>query len=146
MAEQPASNRSIPTPCYATWRPAWHELDQTLILDLRQRYFFFPSSMSSQQDDSEPALVFFNGVDPAIEGEVRFAKVVKIEHKDLGELLRVDTFGLDYILYPCSGEEIVVDADEEPGIVRSGSGPVEDWSLRVTLTEISDAISPQGLA
>ena len=128
----------------ALWRPAWHELDQTLIVGLRQRYFFFddvPESMSKIGNDETPDYVFFNGVDSSENSQIRFAKIVNIEHATLGEMLRVDTFGLDYILYPASGEEIIIDGEEEPGVIRSGaSGEVSDWSMVVTLEEVSERV------
>lgn len=142
MAPTPESAN---TQTIALWRPAWHELDQTLILDLRQKYFFFTSSASDseKEDTDQPAtapLRFFNGVDPGMDGEVRFAKVIKIEHAVIGELLRVDTFGLDYILYPVGSEEIVIDAEEEPGAIRSGASGIDDWTMQVTLSEISEPL------
>lgn len=129
-------------PCVALWKPAWHQLDQTLVVDLRQRYFFYPAESETPPSRFAVSadLFFYNGVDVATESEIRFAKILKIEHETIGEILRVDTFGLDYILFPTIGEEVVIDAEEDPGLVLSGGSSVEDWSLRVTLAEVSEPI------
>lgn len=148
--DQNAGNSAAKPQRTALWRPAWHELDQTLVLGLRQRYFFFddvPESMSKIGSCESPDYVFFNGVDSSENSQIRFAKIVNIEHATLGEMLRVDTFGLDYILYPVSGEEIIIDGEEEAGVVRSGtSQQVSDWTMVVTLEEISERIRHEDLA
>ncbi|MEL7500469.1 MAG: hypothetical protein AAFN77_22945 [Planctomycetota bacterium] len=146
MADQTNDESNLPNDgetLTAIWKPAWHELDQTLVVDLKQRYFFFDNVPENMQPDGtvgQVDLVFFNDVDANENVQVRVAKVAKIEHAVIGEIIRVDTFGLDYILYPFEGEEIVVDAEEEPGVVRSGIHTVDDWTMKVTLTDVSDRI------
>ena len=125
----------------AIWIPAWHELDQSLMVGLRQKYFFFdqlPADFATSNCD----LIFFNGLSPGSNCDIRFAKVTSIVHPALGEILRVDSMGLDYILYPADGEEVVLDAEENPGTVLSGLDDlIEDWTLQVLLEEVSEPIA-----
>ena len=139
----------LPSSGSAIWYPAWHALDQTLVVGLRQRYFFFqslPKRIASMASSEQPDLVFFNGLDSATDSQIRFANIVRIEHPDIGEILRVDTFGLDYIIYPTNGEEIVVDGEEEPGTVLSGWDPIKDWTMQVEMEQISNPIDHEDLA
>lgn len=154
MANESSSGNSDSDPSQssscgtAIWYPAWHALDQTLVLGLRQRYFFFdalPSRIASLEPSEQPDYVFYNGVDAEEDSQIRFAEVVLIEHPDIGEILRVDTFGLDYILFPANGEEIIIDGEEDPGTVISGWDPIGDWTMRVMLERISDRIEPDNI-
>jgi hypothetical protein len=67
--------------------------------------------------------------------------VLEIIHPQLGPLERVDTSGLDYVFKPADGEEIYVNAEEEPGVAYDFDQPVGDWSLLVTLDDVSDPIA-----
>jgi len=71
----------------------------------------------------------------------RFARVLEIIHPQLGPLERVDTSGLDYVFKPAEGEEIYVNAEEEPGVAYDFDQPVGDWSLLVTLDDVSEPIA-----
>jgi len=66
---------------------------------------------------------------------------VEIRHQELGELLRVDTDGLDYIFFPANNEEIVVNAEEEPGSTYDSDLEVADWSVLVKLVEVSEPVA-----
>jgi hypothetical protein len=125
----------------ALWTPGWYELDQTLALGDRRKYWFFedpPKECLSVAEDID--LVFFNQLDSAQNCSVRYAKIVDMMHPQLGKLLRVDTDGLDYIFFPVDGEEIVVNAEEEPGVVYDGKVSVDDWSIIVTLADVSEPV------
>ncbi len=123
----------------ALWTPGWYELDQTLVLGERQKYWFFQEPPAEcLAKPAEVDLVFFNQLDSAQNCNVRYAKIVEMTHPLLGSLLRVDTDGLDYIFYPADGEEIVVNAEEEPGVVYDGDLVVSDWAIIVTLDEVSE--------
>ena len=63
-----------------------------------------------------------------------------MHHPQLGQLVRVDTDGLDYIFFPIEGEEVVVNAEEEPGTTGEGEVFVEDWTVFVTLREVSEPV------
>lgn len=123
----------------AIWTPGWYELDQTLVLGERQKYWFFHHPPAECQTDGEPVeLVFYNQLDSTKNCVVRYANILEMTHPQLGPLLRVDTDGLDYIFYPVSGDEIVVNAEEEPGKTYDDSIEIEDWSVQVKLGEVSE--------
>jgi hypothetical protein len=125
----------------ALWTPGWYELDQTLVLGERQKYWFFQRPPEQCLESSASIdLVFFNQLDSAQNCNVRYAKIIEMNHPQLGELLRIDTDGLDYIFFPVNGEEIVVNAEEEPGVSYDGNVAVEDWSVLVTLAEVSEPV------
>lgn len=123
----------------AIWIPGWYELDQTLVLGQRQKFWFFDSVPDSMASDA--GLVFFNKTDVSENCAARFARIDDIHHPQLGAILRVDTDGLDYIFFPVEGEEVIVNAEEEPGLAYEMEPPISDWSLRVTLSEVSEPIS-----
>jgi hypothetical protein len=68
----------------------------------------------------------------------RFARVLEILHPVLGPLERVDTSGLDYVFKPVGSDEIFVNAEEEPGVAYDFDQPISDWSLLVTLDDVSE--------
>ncbi len=126
----------------ALWTPGWYELDQTLVVGERQKFWFFqtpPEECNSLGEDVD--LVFYNQLDSTTNCTVRYARIVEMHHPQLGQLLRVDTDGLDYIFFPVEGEEIVVNAEEEPGTVYESKVEVDDWSVFVTLDEVSEPVA-----
>ncbi|MEM7782817.1 MAG: hypothetical protein AAF623_05650 [Planctomycetota bacterium] len=124
----------------ALWTPAWYELDQTLLIGVRQKFWFFRDRPEIQNTNySSFDLIFFNSDNLTDNCSVRYAKVDAIRHFQLGPILKVDTAGLDYIFFPASGDEIIVNAEESPGAVDvDGEFEVSDWSLEVTLSDLSD--------
>ena len=64
-----------------------------------------------------------------------------MHHRELGELLKIDTDGLDYIFFPAGSEEIVVNAEEEPGSTYDSDLEVSDWSVLVKLAEVSEPVA-----
>jgi len=126
----------------AIWIPGWYELDQTLVLGQRQKFWFFespPESMATENAD-DGGLVFFNKSDVSENCVARFARIDEVSHPQLGAILRVDTDGLDYIFFPVEGEEVIVNAEEEPGLAYEMEPPISDWSLQVKLSEVSDPV------
>lgn len=124
----------------ALWTPGWYELDQSLVVGQKQRFWFFQTPPSL--DNDEPIdFVFFNQMASAANSQVRYARVLDIEHVDLGPLQRIDTDGLDYIFYPIDGNEVVVNAEEEPGSVYDDKElNISDWSVLVTLADVSEPV------
>lgn len=135
----------------AIWTPGWYELDQTLVLGERQKYWFFQHPPTADGENSETlesanvnpdacGLVFYNQLDSTKNCCVRYAKIVEMIHPQLGPLLRVDTDGLDYIFYPLDGPEVIVNAEEDPGTIYDSEVDLEisDWSLEVKLAEVSE--------
>ena len=126
----------------ALWTPGWYELDQTLALGERQKFWFFqtpPDECLTVADDLD--FVFYNQLDSTQNCIVRYAKIVEMQHRELGELLKVDTDGLDYIFFPAGSEEIVVNAEEEPGSTYDSDLEVADWSVLVKLAEVSEPVA-----
>lgn len=125
----------------ALWTPGWYELDQSLIVGQNQRFWFFQTPPLDERD--EPIdLVFFNQMSSSANSQVRYARVLDIEHAELGPLQRIDTDGLDYIFYPIEGNEVVVNAEEEPGSIYDGEDlKVTDWSVLVTLADVSEPVA-----
>ena len=125
----------------ALWTPGWYELDQTLVIGERQKYWFFQNPPDECRTHSEDVdLVFYNQLDSTKNCSVRFAKIVEMVHPELGELLRIDTDGLDYIFFPSDGAELVVNAEEDPG-ATSSDVEVADWSVVVKLEQVSEPVA-----
>jgi len=126
----------------ALWTPGWYELDQTLTLGERQKFWFFqtpPDECSVIAEDLD--FVFYNQLDSTQNCIVRYARIAEMHHKELGDLLKVDTDGLDYIFASSNGEEIVVDAEEDPGTIYDSKLKVADWSVLVKLVEVSEPVA-----
>ncbi len=126
----------------AIWTPGWYELDQTLVLGQRQKFWFFDSVPDStvRSNGDETKLVFFNKSDTSENCVARFARIDEMHHAQLGAILRVDTEGLDYIFFPVEGEEVIVNAEEEPGRAYDFGQPISDWSIHVKLSDVSQPI------
>lgn len=127
----------------AIWTPGWYELDQTLVLGQRQKFWFFDSVTDSMSgsDGDETGLVFFNKSDTSENCVARFARIDEMHHAQLGAILRVDTDGLDYIFFPVEGEEVIVNAEEEPGQAYDLGESISDWSIHVKLSDVSEPIA-----
>lgn len=124
----------------AVWTPSWYEMDQSLTVGLKSKFWFFQDN-PSQEDGEEVDFVFFNQLDSAANSELRFACITGIHHEVLGPLSRIDTDGLDYIFTTIAGEDIIVNAEEEPGKTYEGEHECDDWTVLVELTEVSEPIS-----
>lgn len=144
----------------ALWRPGWYKLDQPIGVGQFSRFAFFAPEHSSlgtgragRADEAKPAqadlnmeftggpldLQFFNRtISETHQPLFRFARVLEIIHPTLGPLERVDTSGLDYVFKPVGGDEIFVNAEEEPGVAYDFDQPIADWSLLVTLDDVSE--------
>lgn len=135
----------------ALWRPGWYRLDQPIGVGQFGRFAFFDPAAepSSQPPLPENGLAggpvelqFFNRtITDEKHPLFRFARVLEIIHPQLGPLERVDTSGLDYVFKPAEGEEIYVNAEEEPGVAYDFDQSVGDWSLLVTLDDVSEPIA-----
>lgn len=125
----------------ALWVPGWYELDQTLVLGQRQKLWFFitpPHDLSL--DGPSPDYVFFNQLDSTTNCQIRFARVTEMVHPKIGPLQRIDTDGCDYLFFPVDGQEIVVNAEEEPGQTYDDNLNVDQWIVNVTLAEVSEPV------
>lgn len=125
----------------AVWVPGWYELDQTLTLGQRQKLWFFedpPEALQKQHPDAQ--FVFFNQIDATENCQVCFGQVMRMVHPVLGELMKIDTDGCDYIFFPVDGEEVVVNAEESPGEAYTDGLEIEDWTVRVWLEQVSEPV------
>ena len=129
----------------ALWTPGWYELDQSLNLGVLQRFWFYQTppvtSAGVTSSSSDIELVFYNQLASAANHTVRYAMITEMSHPELGLINRVDTDGLDYIFYPVSGEEVIVNAEEDPGSVYESELKIDDWSLQVKLTQVSEPVT-----
>ena len=123
----------------AIWTPSWYEMDQSLLLGVKQKFWFF-QELPEQIAADDVDFVFFNQLDSETNSVVRFAEIAEIYHEVLGHLSRVDTDGLDYIFVPLEGTELFVNAEEEPGNAYDTDYEIEDWNLVVTLQNVSEPI------
>jgi hypothetical protein len=123
----------------AAWIPAWRELDQSLEVGLRDQFWFFKQAAGGESPTGAD-LVFFNRLVAEGDSEIRLATVVAIEHPELGPLQRIDTGGLDYLFVCPDGREIVVNAEEEPGMCFSPGCQCSDWAVRVSLSDVSEPL------
>ena len=137
----------------ALWCPAWYELDQTLIAGQRSKLCFFEhfpdwarvthgksTDQSVDESTGQPVVdcVFYNQLDASEDCWEQEATIAEIFHPQLGLLSKIDTHGLDYIFFPVNGEEVVVDAEEAPGVVVHGNELthlIDDWSVYVKLVD-----------
>ena len=125
----------------ALWIPGWYELDQPLAVGIRDRFWFYQNPPMDFPDVESFDYVFFNQMVSSANCQVRYATIAAIDHPVVGPLLRIDTDGMDYIFYPENGNEIVVNAEEQPGKIYDPSDDVSDWSLVVTLEDVSEPVA-----
>ncbi len=130
----------------ALWVPGWYELDQTLTLGEMQKLWFFqtpPEAILHEGvgiGEATPDYVFFNQLDSTTNCQIRFARVTEMIHPQIGPLTRIDTDGCDYLFFPVDGEEIVVNAEENPGQSYDEDLNVSDWAVHVMIEDVSDPI------
>ena len=129
----------------AIWIPGWFELDQPLEVGVHERYWFFenPPEEDAPQADSYD-LMFFNRLTSETNCVIRQATVVEISHPELGQFRRIDTDGLDYVFYPLEGDQpLIVNAEEEPGMIYDRAGKITDWTMHVVLSNVSEPVAGQ---
>ncbi len=125
----------------ALWVPGWYELDQPLSVGSHDRFWFYQNPPVDLLQAESFDFVFFNQTNSAANCQVRNATIRSIEHPTLGKIQKIDTDGLDYVFYPESGEEIIVNAEERPGVAYYESSQITDWSVSVTLENVSEPVS-----
>lgn len=121
----------------AIWTPSWYEMDQSIAVAMTGKFLFFQNTSSGDSYDDDVDFVFFNQLDSDTNSELRFATVAEIYHKNLGPLKKVDTDGLDYIFSPIDGDDVLVNAEEEPGKTYDDELEIDDWSVEVLLVDVS---------
>lgn len=131
---------------YAIWDPGWYELDQPLKVGRRTELFFFSKIPEQFRQQANGRLVFFNTIsEPIVYAE---GTIVSIENAELGSVSEIDTVGLDYTFHLAGGEALVVNAEEDPGLIYDKVGDkweksarrVEDWTMVVGLKDLARPI------
>jgi len=115
-------------------------MDQSLAVGMKQKFWFF-EEIPVQVVGDDIDFVFFNQLDSETKSVVRFAEIMEIVHRQIGNMARVDTDGLDYIFVSVEGSEIFVNAEEEPGTAYDAEFEIDDWALLVTLQNVSEPLS-----
>ena len=127
----------------ALWSPGWYELDQSVAVGNRQRFWFFQNPPADLDHAESFDFVFFNENSTSSNVQVREANVVSIEHEQLGKLSRIDAEGLDYTFTQENGKNVVVNAEEDPGTVYDAPLIILDWSVQVGLSDVSPIITDE---
>ena len=127
----------------ALWKPRWFKLDQSIQTGQSGQFAFYDQPTGEADIDGQCfEFTFFSRLESETHRcEFRFARILEINHPTFGSIERVDTHGLDYIFYPTTGSEKIVNAEEEPGVIYDFDMQVESWSLTVTLADVSEPIS-----
>ncbi len=124
----------------ALWIPGWYELDQPLFVADSQRLWFYQQPPAEVACAENIDFVFFNQLSAAANCQVRIGNVLSIRHPELGELTGIETDGLDYTFRPVDRDPILVNAEEDPGRPYDSSCEIEDWTVEVILSEVSEPI------
>lgn len=126
----------------ALWRPAWHEMDQSLSVGEHGRFWFDRShGPSADVADHGVTFVFYNQSMSHQGSEVRCATIVDLKHDQLGALSRIDTDGLDYVFQTTDGREVIVNAEEEPGALYDSDLQVPGWNVWVTISNVTEPVA-----
>lgn len=121
----------------ALWIPAWYELDPSLVVGVTEEFIFHKPATNE-------ALIFYSGAkgNPAVKA---LGTISAIHHNVLGDIESVDAQGLDYTLVLKNGHRLLVNAEEDPGLIyewideswQPSDMVVVDWQLAVKLTLLS---------
>lgn len=103
------------------WEPEWYALDQSIVVGDIDFFYLTKDNQSFCSD-----LLGENDC------EVK-AEIVSIKHLELGNIKGIVVVGLDYFVYLCDGQEIVVNAEEYPGEIVNSERVVKDWSCEVQI-------------
>ena len=135
----------------ALWIPGWYALDQPLVTGSFERFLFFREvpfeilarpEILSYLGDQEPNidLVFYNTLPKQPFFEIRYGRILRIEHAELGFINQIKTNGLDYVVDPVDAKPISVNAEEMPGLTAEDQPKIDNWTMRVVLSDVSEPI------
>lgn len=121
----------------ALWIPAWYELDPSLVVGATDKFVFHPAVENE-------ALTFFSAVHTA-DAMAATGTIKAIFHAVLGEIESVDTQGLDYTFVLKDGRRLLVNAEDEPGLIyewlddswQRSDMRIRDWQLAVQFSSLS---------
>ena len=124
----------------ALWRPAWYELDESLVVDAQGEYAFCGELSAAVPQTFD--LVFHNPLLAKGEPLWRRVRIVRIRHAVLGDVERVETTGLTYTMTLADGGIVRIEAEETPGRIEYMPPPhptkIDSWDLEVELGEFVD--------
>lgn len=103
------------------WKPEWYALDQSIVVGDIDLFYLSKDQCS-----------FYSGILHYDDYEVK-AKICNIKHLELGNIKGIVTFGLDYSIYLCNGQEIIVNAEESPGEIINSNYVVKEWNFDVQI-------------
>ena len=106
------------------WKPRWYELDQSIVVGDVDLFYL-----------SKDNLYFANGFAADNDCEVK-AKILNINHLELGDIKGIITIGLDYSIYLSDGNIIIVNAEESPGDIENSKHVVREWEFDVQINII----------
>lgn len=111
------------------WKPAWYELDQSVVIGDIDLFYL-----------SKDKRYFFNGFMGNNDCEIK-AEITGISHPELGAVKGIIAIGLCYSLYLSDGNEILVEAEEDPGRIIGCKYPikeVKEWDFDVQIRMIEE--------
>ena len=106
------------------WKPRWYELDQSIVVGDVDLFYL-----------SKDNLYFANGFAADNDCEVK-AKILNINHLELGDIKGIITIGLDYSIYLSDGNIIIVNAEDSPGDIENSKHVVREWEFDVQINII----------
>jgi hypothetical protein len=130
------------------WVPGWYELDPQLEVGNADEFVFWrvvPDNLVGPE-----RLVLYNTLWCPKDAVVARGMIWAIHHPELGAIRKVDTRGLDYTITLADGAELLVNAEENPGLCyERGEGGwvpssrvISDWRFVIEfelLTELRPA-------
>lgn len=121
----------------ALWIPAWYELDPSIVVGVTEEFVF-------HKPTPEGALRFYSGEKGELAVKATGA-IASIHHQILGDIESVDAQGLDYTIVLKDGRRLLVNAEEDPGLIyewvdeswQPSEMSIQDWQLDVKFTSLS---------
>jgi hypothetical protein len=129
----------------ALWTPTWYAMDQKIARTEHKTLHFFTSvpehvrSRLVHFSGEEYAAVFSSGSRKDRGWYELDGEIVSIENSELGEIASVRPAGFDYVVTLASGDEILVDAEENPGTIHGSERMISDWTMRIVVRPARDA-------
>ena len=106
------------------WKPQWYELDQSIVVGDVDLFYL-----------SKDMLYFANDFADDNDCEVK-AKILSINHLELGDIKGIITIGLDYSIYLSDGNILIVNAEESPGDIENSRYFIREWDFDVQVSII----------
>jgi hypothetical protein len=126
------------------WVPGWYELDQAIEVGHNYEFAFWrviPEDLRGPE-----TLVLYNTLWRPEDAVVASGTIANINHRELGQIQKIDTRGLDYTFVLVDGTELLVNAEEQPGRLFERAGAswvaakrvVSNWRCVVEFKSLSE--------